>query len=115
MLGNETSDEPVVIGLRGVSASDHECEKAAQRDCFLELGQSKATEVIDERTEAFMSGKLDYIEGLYVDVGNGEVKEIKTYEDLRDIAPQEFYYWVRGAIYSTQILSDAERGNSLPG
>jgi hypothetical protein len=57
-----------------------------------------------------MRAKVAFIRGLIV---GG--REIATFDDFYKNAPPELVSWVLRAVYSTQILTAAERKNLSPG
>jgi hypothetical protein len=99
--GNEQAAEPVVIGLKVISLPDQDTEITASRG----LG----AEAITKRTMDLLRSKVAFIRDLKV---GG--REITTFDDFYKNAPPELVGWVLRAVYSTQILSAAERKNSSP-
>lgn len=107
VLGNDTAETPVIIGLRGVNTVDMDNIKAEYLEYSLNNTQVKAAELVTESTIKFVAGKVASIENLEIDG-----KEITDFETFYKLAPQELVTWVMTAIHSTQILTSAELGNS---
>ena len=107
VLGNENSEQPVTVGLRGVSAVDMDNYKAQALEYQLNFGQAKASEMVTAETIKFTADHVASIEGLEIDG-----QPVTDFETFYKDAPQELVSWVMTAIHSTQILTDAERKNS---
>jgi hypothetical protein len=102
VLGIPDAEVPVVIGLKVVSVPDQDAEINACRG----LGP----EAVTKRTMDLLRAKFAYVKNLRV---GG--REIETFDDFYKHAPPELVGWVLRAVYSTQILSGAERKNLSPG
>lgn len=106
VLGNKDSEEPVIVGLRGVSAVDMDNYKAEALEYQLNHGQARSTELITESTIKFTADHVASIDNLEIDG-----KPVTDFRDFYANAPQELVSWVMTAIHSTQILTDNERKN----
>jgi hypothetical protein len=105
VLGNHGKlESPVVVGLRFVSGPDLDRNIMAHKAA---LGEESPAEVQTKLTLDLIRSKVAYVKGLTVDG-----IEIADFDALYEKAPREFYAWVCQAIYSTQILTDAELKNS---
>ena len=102
VLGIDKSTDPVVIGLKVVTVAEMDAEVLA--------GRGLTPEKVSERTMALVKSKFAFVRNLTI---GGQ--EVTTFEDFYSKAPPELVRWVCNAVYSTQILSAAERKNSSPG
>jgi hypothetical protein len=98
VLGIPQNPDPVVVGLRVVTLPEIDAESHAARNL--------TPEAITARTRKLLASKVAFIKNLTV----GGV-EIKTFDELYEKGPPEISNWVMRAIYSTQLLSEAERKN----
>ena len=106
VLGNEASEAPVVISLRGVSMADRDKAKAAEVDAYQTYARDKAQEVITSATYELVKSRVDKIEGLTLND-----KECSDFDTLYNEGPAELLQWVFAAVFSTILLSDAEVKN----
>jgi hypothetical protein len=99
VLGNDVAEQPFVIRLRGISRPEFKNQIALQQGL-------DATALIKSDNEFVVK----HIDGIECPVIDG--KEIKTWSDVCEYLPIEFASWIEKAIYSTYMLSTAERKNS---
>lgn len=99
VLGNEKSPEPCVIGLKVITVPELDKE-------VLE-GRGLAPEMLEKRTRDMIRSKVTFIRNLKVDD-----QEVADFDTFYAKAPPELVRWVCRAVYSTQVLSEAERKNS---
>lgn len=106
ILGNRDSKAPVVLGLSVFTTPEIDqafMEESSIRQAF---ASDQASEEIRKRTFERLRGKLHFIENLVVD---GET--IEKFEDFYAKAPNELVGWFMKAVYSTYVLTEAERKN----
>jgi len=106
VLGNDVSDDPFYIHLRGISQADFDAAVAADAQDQLTRTPDEALRLQSERTRKMIAERVVKIENLEVD---GE--PIKDFADLCARAPREIATWVIQAVYRTDILSEAEEKN----
>jgi hypothetical protein len=91
-------DRTVTVQMKVIPQT--ELEQQARLEAVLDV------ESRGKKAQELIASKVLKIEGLKV-----SGKEVTTYEELRKNGPNELIKWLQMAVFSTQILSEAEVKN----
>ena len=106
VLGNEFSEDPFFVNLRGISQDDFDKQVAIEVGIKMEHSPDEALKLTSKGAADFIADRVEGFENLFA----GD-KEIKTFDDCREHAPREITTWIMHAIYSTTVLTESEVKN----
>jgi hypothetical protein len=106
ILGNAEAETPAIFHLKGISQNDF--SEAVRRESLIGSNHTReeAAKLVSESSAKLVSDRVVKIENMTCD-GN----EILTYDDLTKHAPRELVNWIVGAVYSSEVLTEAEIKN----
>lgn len=99
-------EPPVRLHLRGVTTADIDRDNLAAAVARADLAPDKLAEFSQKQRLDLLRSKLVQIDNMTV---GGQ--PVTTFDEFYRLAPAELRLWVENAVFSTEVLTRAERGN----